>query len=154
MKSNLLPQLRQAWFLEQVRKLHLEAPGVVIAKKTGISEGQVSHLLKGTRPVTDNFLRTFCQAFKLDYRKADKAIKLQADEIAASEESGTLPLNLVVKPSKKKEVIILGKNPNQRLKPEQYSEAFGDWQGLPMYNTPITATFVETYRDDSIYQPQ
>src|ERR1043165_3432647 len=134
MKSTLLPELRQAWFLEQVRKMHLEAPGVVIAKKTGVLEGQISHLLKGTRPVTENFLRTFCQAFKIDYRKVDKLIKQQADK-AVVEEDNMLPANLQVKASKRKEVIILGKNPNQRLKPEQYAEAFGDWQGLPMYNT-------------------
>lgn len=28
------------------------------------------------------------------------------------------------------------------------------WEGLPMYNIPITASFVESYRDDNNYEPQ
>lgn len=55
--------------------------------------------------------------------------------------------------SNKKEVIALGRHNPLRLKPEEYAEAFGDWKGVPMYNAPVTASFVETYRDDRIYQP-
>lgn len=54
----------------------------------------------------------------------------------------------------KKEVIPLGKHVPLRITSDQYSEAFGDWPGLPMYNAPVTASFVETYRDDTVYQPQ
>lgn len=54
----------------------------------------------------------------------------------------------------KKDVKLLGKHVPLRLTADQYSEAFGDWEGLPMYNAPVTASFVETYRDDSIYKPQ
>lgn len=55
---------------------------------------------------------------------------------------------------KKKEVIPLGKHAPLRLTADQYAEAFGDWPGLPMYNAPVTASFVDTYRDDTVYQPQ
>ncbi len=55
---------------------------------------------------------------------------------------------------KNKEVIPLGKHTPLRLSADEYGEAFGDWKGLPMYNMPITASFVETYRDETVYQPQ
>ena len=66
MKNTTLPEQRQAWFLEEVKRLMLESPGTEIARKTGISEGQASNLLKGKRNVTDDFLKTFCKAFKID----------------------------------------------------------------------------------------
>lgn len=58
------------------------------------------------------------------------------------------------KKRKAKDVIPLGKHVPLRLTADQYQEAFGDWEGLPMYNAPVTASFVESYRDESIYQPQ
>lgn len=61
---------------------------------------------------------------------------------------------LKAKAGKEKEVIPLGKHVPLRLKPGEYAEAFGDWRGLPMYNVPITASFVATYRDEGIYRPQ
>lgn len=59
-----------------------------------------------------------------------------------------------VKKGKNKEVIPLGKHVPLRLSADEYGKAFGDWPGLPMYNNPITASFIETYRDDTQYQPQ
>lgn len=56
--------------------------------------------------------------------------------------------------TQKKEIIPLGKHAPLRLTADQYAEAFGDWEGLPMYNSPVTASFVETYRDERVYQPQ
>lgn len=56
--------------------------------------------------------------------------------------------------SNRKEVIALGKHNPLRLNPEEYAAAFGDWKGLPMFNTPVTASFVEAYRDETVYQPQ
>lgn len=61
---------------------------------------------------------------------------------------------LKVRKAKEKEVIPLGKHVPLRLKPGEYADAFGDWEGLPMYNVPITASFVTTYRDDALYSPQ
>lgn len=62
--------------------------------------------------------------------------------------------NLQIKESQKKEVIALGKHVPLRLNPEEYSEAFGDWPGLPMYNNEITASFVEVYKDNQVFTPQ
>lgn len=62
--------------------------------------------------------------------------------------------SLNIKKGGKKEVIALGKHVPMRLKPEEYAEAFGNWAGVPMYNVPITASFIETYRDEETWQPQ
>ncbi len=152
MKDNTLAIARYHWLIEEIKKLKLQSPGKEIAKKTGFSVGSVSNLLNGKRTVTENFLAAFCTAFKLDIKKAEKAIAQRT--ILPAGELQELSASLQPRPSRKKEIIILGKNPNQRLRPEDYAQAFGDWAGLPMYNTPITATFVETYRDDRLYQPQ
>jgi hypothetical protein len=53
-----------------------------------------------------------------------------------------------------KEVIALGKHVPLRLRPGEYQEAFGNWKGLPMYNTPVTASFIATYRDEKTFIPQ
>jgi len=59
-----------------------------------------------------------------------------------------------IKLSTPKEVIPIGKHHHARLKPEEYKDAYKDWPGVPMYNTPITASFIETYRDDKAFIPQ
>lgn len=48
-----------------------------------------------------------------------------------------------------KEVIPVGKQAIKRAA----SEAFDEWRGLPMYNVPITASFVAQYRDESYIEP-
>ena len=58
-----------------------------------------------------------------------------------------------IKLSKPKEVIPMGKHAHSKLKPEEYAVAYGNWPGVPMYNAPVTASFIETYRDEAIYQP-
>lgn len=63
-------------------------------------------------------------------------------------------VDIEVKESKQKEVIALGKQTPLRLKPDEYAEAFGNWKGLPMFNTPVTASFIETYQDEKTYTPQ
>lgn len=59
-----------------------------------------------------------------------------------------------IRPGKQKEVIPLGKHVPLRLSADEYGEAFGDWKGLPMYNEPITASFVQTYRDTKVHPVQ
>lgn len=55
---------------------------------------------------------------------------------------------------KKKEIIPIGKHAYSRLKPEEYDSAFEGWQGLAMYNTPISASFIEQYKDITVYEPE
>lgn len=79
-------------------------------------------------------------------------------------ENGTEPMFIDLTPElndpstkytkKPQKITLLGKHAPLRLSAEEYGEAFGDWEGLPMYNTPVTASFVETYRDETLYQPQ
>lgn len=56
--------------------------------------------------------------------------------------------------STSKEVIPLGKQVHSRLDPKDYKGAFEGWGGLPMYNTPITASFIASYRDENVFTPQ
>ncbi len=53
-----------------------------------------------------------------------------------------------------KTVIPLGKHAHTRLKTSEYKDAFSEWGGLPMYNLPITASFIASYRDEQGIMPQ
>lgn len=59
-----------------------------------------------------------------------------------------------IKLSGNKEIITFGKTIYRRLAADEYSEAFRDWLGVPMYNVPVTASFVQTYRDTGAMHPQ
>ncbi len=67
---------------------------------------------------------------------------------------GEMFLDMNVKASAPKEIFTFGKTVPTRLTAEEYALAYGDWLGVPMYNAPITASFVETYHDNPIYKPQ
>lgn len=56
--------------------------------------------------------------------------------------------------SGKKEVIAIGKTPYSKLKKSDHEEAYEGWEGIPMYNVPVSASFVAHYHDDGYYQPQ
>jgi phage repressor protein C with HTH and peptisase S24 domain len=53
----------------------------------------------------------------------------------------------------KKEIVLVGKHAHSRLKNEALDEAFSEWQGIGMYNVPISASFVDSYKDTAEYQP-
>lgn len=59
-----------------------------------------------------------------------------------------------LKMSSDKEVIEFGKQAHSRLSPDDYANAFKGWAGVPMYNVPVTASFVQTYRDNNVMNPQ
>lgn len=48
----------------------------------------------------------------------------------------------------KKEIIALGKRVPTRLSPEAFAEAFPDWDGVPVYNTEVNASFITRYEDE------
>lgn len=54
---------------------------------------------------------------------------------------------------KKKEVIALGKKIPMRLKENEFADAFPDWKGIPVFNMPISASFVQHYQDENTYEP-
>lgn len=55
------------------------------------------------------------------------------------------------KPGKK--VDTVGKNAVNRLDKTEYGDAFEEWDGLPVYNQPVSASFVEHYHDETTYEP-
>ena len=67
---------------------------------------------------------------------------------------GEMFIDTEVKLSTPKEVIPVGKHAHSKLKPGEYAEAFGNWKGVPMYNMPITASFIASYRDENGITPQ
>lgn len=119
-------------FIKTVESFNFRHPVAEVVAKTGYNSGLVSEYLGSKKLVSEKFFKAFCTAFDLDYEKV---------------------VDIDVKPGKRKEVIPLGKHIPLRLKPEEYAEAFGDWKGLPMYNVPITASFVATYRDEKATPP-
>ena len=81
---------------------------------------------------------------------------LTKDEIQELINTGGVPKEIPLEPvklSKPKKVITFGKDSYTRLKVEEYAAAYGNWPGVPMYNTPVTASFIETYRDENFFQP-
>jgi hypothetical protein len=52
-------------FKMQVERLHLRFPVAEISEKTGANKGYVSAVLKGSKPLSDNFLNNFYAKFML-----------------------------------------------------------------------------------------
>jgi hypothetical protein len=75
-----------------------------------------------------------------------------AKAITAQGEDDDVPAE-PVKLSKPKQVYSIGKEPFTGVAREDYGSAYKAWKGVPMYNAPVTASFIETYRDDNFYQP-
>jgi SOS-response transcriptional repressor LexA len=123
----------QSLFLAEVEKLNLRHPVADLVKKTEYNNGIISEYLSGKKLVSEKFFKAFCKAYNLNY-----------GEIV---ESG-------VTAGKSKEVIALGKHTHSRLKASEYKDAFSNWGGLPMYNMPITASFIASYRDEKEITPQ
>lgn len=54
----------------------------------------------------------------------------------------------------KKEIIPIGKHAYSRLQESDYESAYEGWKGLPIFNAPISASFIEQYKDITIYEPE
>lgn len=95
------------------------------ADMLGYNKSHISELMNGKKPITKEFANELLNKFGIEDILQDTTPKL----------------------SSKKEIIPLGK----------HLPVKGDmsgWEGLPMYNVPITASFIESYRDDRFYIPQ
>lgn len=114
--------------------------------KLGYNKTYFSELMTGRKNITNKVRNKISEVFGIEYDAPDTEGNTSIVNEPDSE--------LQIKEGKKKEVTLLGKHSPLRITADQYSEAFGDWKGLPMYNVPVTATFVETYRDETVYQPQ
>lgn len=116
------------------------------ADKLGKTKGYISQLINGKEPLPEVMKEKIHEVFGISM----SYLETGAGDMFV-EEPGE---QYQVKEGKKREVIALGKHTPLRLKPEQYADAFGDWKGLPMYNVEVTASFVESYRDEHVFQPQ
>lgn len=110
---------------------------VDLATKVGYSEGYVSRLMKSGEEVPVKLRHKIQEVFGI-----------------TDEQYRSIAIDLSVKESTPKEVIPLGKQVHNRLQPGQYKDAFSSWGGLPMYNMPITASFIASYRDEQGIIPQ
>lgn len=54
---------------------------------------------------------------------------------------------------KKNSVEVVGKTAVKRLREDEFDEAYEEWEGLPVYNQTVSASFVEHYQDEAIYEP-
>lgn len=50
-----------------LKKLNLRFPVAEIAKKINVSKGNVSNYLNNKKPVSDNFIKSLCDEFQLNY---------------------------------------------------------------------------------------
>lgn len=107
-------------------------------EKISLTREMVGLIERGEKPITPSTVAKV------------KLLLAENDNNVLNESSESY--NIVQK--KPREVIAIGKHKPTRLTTEQYSDAFPNWKGLPMYNAPVTASFIETYRDEKIYQPQ
>lgn len=69
-------------FLGAVESLKLKFPVSEIAEKTGYGQPIVSTYLNGRQSVSTKFLKSFCEAFKLDFEAIMTGIKPKGEEKA------------------------------------------------------------------------
>ena len=112
------------------------------ASKLGYGKSYMSTLMKSTDPIPD----------KIQYKLSEQ-FAISKAWLQSGGKEGSM-FGSESKPPPTPEVIPLGKHVPARLAPEQYGTAFPDWQGVPMYNMPITASFINSYRDESGIAPQ
>lgn len=125
---------------------------------------------KITNSVLPNNIRYLREKEDLSQEGFGKLFGCTRDNIASYERGTLPPIDIVVKIVKhfhttvediittdlskgKKEVIALGNKVPMRLNSEDFEDAFPDWRGLPVFNQPISASFVEHYNDESTYEP-
>lgn len=128
---------RQERFLSAINALNIEFPVAEISRKTGYNESTVSTYVSGNRDVSAKFIKTFCEAYGINENDIINAVNIEnnANDIQLTNKSH----------NQKIEVIPIGK---------ALAGSNSDWDGLPMFNVPISASFITHYRDEGYYQPQ
>lgn len=101
-----------------------------LAKQLGYGRTYVTEVLNGTNETTVEF---------------ETKLKNKYFEYWEHFISGTLPTNLGN--DQNVEVIPIGKHSFPK-------HSIEGWRGLPMYNVPITASFIESFRDETDVEPQ
>jgi phage repressor protein C with HTH and peptisase S24 domain len=111
------------------------------AKDLKLTPSYISRLLKSNDILPKEVMATI-----------NKVYGVSLEWLASNGAEGSM-FDMAVKQSSSKEVIEFGKQSALRLNAKDYAAAFGDWQGVPMYNAVVTASFIDTYRDDRIFHP-
>jgi transcriptional regulator with XRE-family HTH domain len=125
------------------------------------SKSSISGIIRGAQHPTPDALRALHELFGIS---ADYVLLGIGDMFVQKNSTGPIFTPTEAAPSAEKIVRLaekpthdiepLGRQLPTRLQSHDFPEAFPDWKGLPMYNAPITASFVETFRDELTYRPQ
>jgi hypothetical protein len=122
--------------------------------RAGLGNGIIKKAIKNKSEVALETLEKIKLAYpavNAEWLRSGEGTPIISPEL--NEDAHTADAEMAIKQGKQKTVIPLGKHVPLRLKPDEYGEAFGDWPGLPIYNEPITASFVASYRDNTLHQP-
>lgn len=115
-----------------------------MARQLGIASQLYGQYERGEVEPKTEFRDSFEEKFSISLKTGEPiAEKDESDDLAAG-----------IKLSDDKETIYFGKQTYFRMNPEEYAGAFKGWHGVPMYNVPVTASFVQTYRDTNEMNPQ
>jgi hypothetical protein len=63
---------RFEWLTQQVERLGIRFPVAEISEKTGFDQGNISSYLKGKKPISDNFITSFREAYKVEGPGSDQ----------------------------------------------------------------------------------
>jgi len=63
---------RFEWLTQMVERLGIRFPVAEISEKTGFDQGNISSYLKGKKPISDNFITKFREAYKVAGPGADQ----------------------------------------------------------------------------------
>jgi SOS-response transcriptional repressor LexA len=123
-------------FIEVFNKLKADKKlpsNAELAEAMGMKSGNTLTEIKARRQnISLEQLQKFCDLMDLDFAYY----------------SGTSQKN------QGKQVIPLGKKVPMRLTADQFADAFPDWKGLPVYDVPISASFIQHYTDETTYEPK
>lgn len=67
--SNIKKDNNNEILIKAVQKLQLRFPVAEIQRATGYEKGSISSFLNNKKPVSDNFLQTFSEAFKINLKE-------------------------------------------------------------------------------------
>lgn len=125
---------------ELISKLELSISG--FEKEIGISNATIVKAIERNADISDKMISKISKR----YENVNKEwLETGEGDILIEEPSGEKRSKPRAEP--------LGKHAYSRVNPEEYEESFDDWVGVPMYNAPVTASFVESYRDENWYKP-
>lgn len=115
---------------------HLKSKGISkgeIAEKLSITPSHLSRIISGSVSLTDNLIYALNKSYgnELEDLNTDTDLKLV-----------------------NREVSVLSEPDKNYLQHRQDLKNNAQWEGIPMFDVPFTASFAEVYRDEKIYKPR